>query len=63
MTAKDFYGMTAKQRNLIRSLFFEREKTYHQLADEADVKVRPDKFEDLDYFNAQKIIDYHLGSE
>jgi hypothetical protein len=63
MTAKDFYGMTDKQKKLIQSLFFERERTYHKLADEAGIKVRPDKFEDLDYFNAQKIIDHHLGTE
>lgn len=63
MTARDFYGMTDKQRKLIRGLFFEREKTYHELADEAGVGFRPDKFDDLDYFNAQKIIDFHLGTE
>jgi len=63
MTAKDFYGMTPKQKKTIQTLFFEREKTYHKLADEAGIEVRPDKFEDLDYFNAQKIIDFHLGTE
>ena len=63
MTAQDFYGMTDKQRKLIKVLFFEREKTYHQLANEAGIKARPDKFDDLSYFDAQKIIDFHLGTE
>jgi hypothetical protein len=63
MTAKDFYGMTLKQKNMIQILFFEREKTYHKLADEAGVGPHPDKFDDLSYFDAQKIIDFHLGTE
>ncbi len=63
MTPQDFYGMTPKQKKAIQTLFFEREKTYHKLADEAGLKTRPDKFDDLSYFDAQKIIDHHLGSE
>jgi hypothetical protein len=63
MTPQDFYGMTPKQKKAIQVLFFEREKTYHKLADEAGIDPRPDKFEDLSYFDAQKIIDFHLGTE
>jgi hypothetical protein len=61
MTANDFYGMTDKQKKAIQTLFFEREKTYHELAKQAKVMFAPDKFEDLSYFDAQKIIDFHLG--
>ena len=61
MERNKFFAMTEKQKKLIQSLFFEREKTYHKLAEEAGIENARDKFEDLTYFEAQKIINFHLG--
>lgn len=49
--------MTEKQKETIQYLFRVTKKTYHRLADEAGIGDRPDKFEDLSFLMAQKIID------
>jgi hypothetical protein len=56
---KELY-MTAKQRKVIQRLFA-MGRTYHQLANEAGINERPDKFEDLSYDMAQDIISTHRG--
>jgi len=50
-------NMTTKQKETIQYLFRVTKKTYHRLADEAGIGERPDKFEDISFTMAQKIID------
>ena len=52
--------ITEKQNKVIQRLF-RMGKTYHSLATDADIKDRPDKFEDLSYDMAQQIIKAHGG--
>ena len=47
--------MTEKQKRVIQRLF-KMGKTYHSLATEAGIDERPDKFEDLSYDMAERII-------
>ena len=56
---KELY-MTEKQKKAIQRLF-KMGKTYHALADDAGIKERPDKFEDLSYDMAKQIIKTHNG--
>jgi len=56
---KELY-MTAKQKKVIQVLF-KMGKTYHGVTDDAGIKDRPDKFEDLSYDMAQQIIRVHNG--
>jgi hypothetical protein len=51
--------MDYRQKKLIQDLFLKKRKTYHQIALEAGVRQAPDKFEDLDYETAKKIIRFH----
>lgn len=55
----DSYDMTTQQI-LAFQVLFKRGKTYHMLATEAGIDRRPDKFEELDCFMAQRIIDFHM---
>lgn len=48
--------MTEEQKAKIQYIFRVTRKTYHRLADEAGIGQRPDKFEDLSYDMAHKII-------
>ena len=52
--------MTKKQKKVIQRLF-KMGKTYHAVVDDAGIKERPDKFEDLSYDMAQQIIRAHNG--
>ena len=54
------YIMTKKQKKVIQRLF-KMGKTYHGVVDDAGIKERPDKFEDLSYDMAQQIIRAHNG--
>jgi hypothetical protein len=52
--------MVQRQKAIIQGLFLATKKTYHRLADKAGISDRPDKFEDLSYRMAQKIIEAHV---
>ena len=52
--------MTEKQKKVIQRLF-RMGKTYHDLATNAGIEERPNKFEDLSYDMAQQIIRTHGG--
>jgi hypothetical protein len=52
--------MTEKQKKVIQRLFV-MGKTYHSIVDDAGIKERPDKFEDLSYDVAKEIIRIHNG--
>ncbi len=53
--------MTEKQKKVIQKLFKMGRTTYHNVATEAGVEDRPDKFEDLSYDMAKQIIKAHSG--
>ena len=56
---KELY-MTEKQKKTIQRLF-KMGKTYNGVINDAGIKERPDKFEDLSYDMAQEIIKVHNG--
>ena len=56
---KELY-MTEKQKKAIQRLF-KMGKAYHDVVNEAGIKERPDKFEDLSYDMAKQIIKVHNG--